>query len=187
MTTTSNTPTPPPPAARGLLGTVWEDGSSFDYENGYSANGATPETKRTKPAKFSKSTRANNSSLLALGVVGIVILSLLTVMVLSIMLATKAGEAADRNNAAIKEYIHKQDGLYVVDMKNEKKHSLTNEVILQNNDGNIFKCDVEAADNEFMANAYVFCGPAGDPATFNIALPEKVSFTSLTQSGAAHK
>lgn len=179
MTTTN---TNPPAAARNRLSSViWEDGSSFDYENGYSSNGAILDKNRSKPVRYTAQTRANNAKyfgswLLLLGAALIFGLTIAATF-FSMSESSKAAQNADRNNAAIKEYLVKHEGLYIIKMNGENQHFLTNKVIVQDKTGNVYKCDVEAADNDFRASAFLFCG--GSQSKVNINLPEKVEYHSI--------
>lgn len=180
--TTTNTNTPPAAARYSLSSVIWEDGSSFDYENGYSSNGAVRDKNRTKPVRYTAETRSKNGKYFGLGLLLLgtllVIASLIAAMFFSIAESSKAEKGADRNNAAIKEYLVKHEGLYVVKMNHENQGMLTNRILIQNKNGQTFNCAVEAADNEFIANAYVFC-QEGAPATFTVSLPEKVSYHGI--------
>lgn len=179
MTTTKTTP---PAAARHRISSViWEDGSSFDYENGYSSNGAVREKERTKPVRYSKETRTKNVQYFGIGFLifgtALLVISLLAAMVYSVFMSVEAGKAADKNNAAIKEYLVKHDGLYVIKMNGENQHRLTNEVIVQDKQGRIAKCEVRAVDNELTANAFLFCGT--NPLATTISIPEKVEYHGI--------
>lgn len=177
--TTENTY--PPAAAYRLSSVVWEDGSSFDYENGYSANGAERDKNRTKPVRYTAETRANNAKYFGMGLlilgVGLIIAALLASMVYMAVEGNKAGVAADKNNAAIKNYLTQHENLFVIKMNGENQHFLTNKVIVQDKRGNVYKCDVEAADNELRAAAFLFCGDS--QAKVSINLPEKVEYHGI--------
>lgn len=177
MTTLKDNSTTPPKAASGLFGTIWEDGSSFDYENGYSANGVEPTLNRDKPVRVSKATRSNNATLVAVSLFFTALAAIITVLALLLVAIGTATSTADKNTAALQEKISEQDA-YVVKMERPKSTEIPKTVILQNNRGDVIKCDVSAADNELVASAYVFCGPNGTPAV-KIPLPEKTEFPGL--------
>lgn len=180
--TTTNTTTPPAAARYSLSSVVWEDGSSFDYENGYSSNGAVRDKNRIEPVRYTAETKSKNGKYFGLGLLllgtFLIIASLIAAMFFTVGESSKAAKGADRNNAAIKEYLVKHEGLYVVKINHENQGMLTNRILLQNKNGQTFNCAVEAADNEFIANAYIFC-EEGKSATFTVSLPEKVSYHGI--------
>jgi hypothetical protein len=140
--------------------TVFSDGSTFDYENGYQSNGAPVATRdRTDNPKIVKSHKV----LTLPRVMGslLVVVLLLTLFVAAVS-GIQSFQKADNVNA-IKAGINESGQVKVVQLSD-------GDLLAKRPDGSVFKCAVSYASNEGNPTGFVFCSP-GAPATFSIPLP----------------
>jgi hypothetical protein len=139
--------------------TVFSDGSTFDYENGYQSNGAPVSTRdRTETPTIAKTHTIFNSGLvwkiagwvLALAAIGFALI----VAVLNMQ--------ATENMNVIKAVINESGQAEVV-------QDVDGGLILKDSKGATFKCDVSMISNGGDPVGHVFCAE-GQPATFTIPL-----------------
>ena len=143
--------------------TVFSDGSTFDYENGYQSNGAPVATRdRIENPKIIKSHRIVTLPLV-LGIVGTI--AALFLIFLCVVLGMRLSQRAE-NISAIKTGIDNSGQVKIVQMEENK-------VFVQRPDG-VFKCDYSVVSNKGIPTSLVFCSPGG-PATFSIPLPHDPS------------
>lgn len=140
--------------------TVFSDGSTFDYENGYKSNGAAPATRdRTESPKIVKS----HSILTAnrwLGFLGsLLILSLIA----AALMAVVTGLQRTENWEVLKEGVNESGQVEVV------QTTAPSNLIVKRPDGSMFNCDVSMISNNGDPVGLVFCADGG-PATFSIPL-----------------
>ena len=151
--------------------TVFSDGSTFDYENGYQSNGAPVATRdRTENPVIVKSHRVVTLPRV-IGFAGIIVAIYL--VLICIVLGVRISQRAENSNA-LKEGIESTGQVKVTQMAD-------NEIFVKRPDGSIFKCDHSVISNNDVPTGLVFCSPGG-PATFSIPLPHdpnNVFYTAL--------
>jgi hypothetical protein len=139
--------------------TVFSDGSTFDYENGYQSNGAPVATRdRTEKTTITKSHTIFNRGLV-LKLVGLVLV--LAAIVFALFVAV-LNMQKDENLNVIKAAINESGKAEVV-------QSVDGGLILKDSKGAEFKCDVSMISNGGDPVGHVFCAE-GQPATFSIQL-----------------
>lgn len=140
--------------------TVFSDGSTFDYENGYKSNGATPATRdRAENPKIVKS----HSIFTAGRVVGFLgSLLILTLLAAVAHTAVSAMQAAENWNV-LKAGVNDSGQVEVV------QSTAPSNLIVKRPDGTMFNCDVSMISNGGDPVGLVFCAE-GEPATFSIPL-----------------
>jgi hypothetical protein len=142
--------------------TVFSDGSTFDYENGYQNNGA-PVATRERPehptiVKHHKIITANRVIGFATGLFAFFFL-----LVLPVVCGIGHVQSVENWNA-VKDGINKSGQVEFVQAVDESS------ILVKRPDGSLFKCDVSMASNNDKPTGFVFCAP-GSPATFSISLP----------------
>lgn len=147
-------------AAASANTTVFSDGSTFDYENGYQSNGAPVATRdRTENPKIVKSHKIFTLSHI-MWITGFpIILSIPFFLAMAILSDVQRTE----NINALKDGINNSGEVKVVQMAKDG-------VIVSRPDGSVFKCDVSVISKDTVPTGLVFCA-AGGPATFQIPLP----------------
>jgi competence protein ComGC len=152
--------------------TVFSDGSTFDYENGYQSNGAPAATRdRTENPTIVKSHTVFTDGL-GFQLVGwvLVVLAIASAIIIGISNIQKA-----ENINALKDGVNESGKAKVVQLAD-------GDLIVNDSKGSTFKCDVSMISNDGDPVAHVFCAP-GQSAAFSIALPHdpsNVFYTSPT-------
>lgn len=143
--------------------TVFSDGSTFDYENGYKSNGAVATRDRTVPKIVKTGAILSPNELLAL------ILSVLAALITAtLILVGLAIFQQNRNDYAVADGINSTGQAQVIDKVRHEGGQAT--VLLRNaQDNSIYKCDVSIV-NESSPTGLVFCIP-GQQATFSVPVP----------------
>lgn len=139
--------------------TVFSDGSTFDYENGYQSNGAPVATRdRTGQLAIAKShTIFSNALVLKLVVVVLVLATISFALFLAVLNMQK-----DENINVVIDGINKSGQAEVV-------QNVDGGLILKDSKGAEFKCELSMISNGGDPVAHVFCAE-GQPATFSIQL-----------------
>lgn len=141
--------------------TVFSDGSTFDYENGYQSNGAPVATRdRTENPTIVKS----HKIFTAARVVGTSVLLILAFLTAGLLLTIVSAVQRSDNSQALKAGVNNSGQVEVI------QTTSTNSIIVKRPDGGVFKCDVEVVSKDSVPTGLVFCSP-GSPATFSIPLP----------------
>jgi hypothetical protein len=140
--------------------TVFSDGSTFDYENGYQSNGAPAATRERAdiPAIVKSHKLFTLSRLLGVFVSLVAVGALLSVGVISMFLIQQIN-----NIEALKAGINSSGQAMVVEDTGDG-------ILVKRPDGGIFKCGISLVSNDGHPLGLVFCAPGG-PATFSIPLP----------------
>lgn len=141
--------------------TVFSDGSTFDYENGYKSNGAPVATRdRTEAPTIVKS-----HQVITAGRVLGVLVSLLVIFLLA-MAAGSGMQSVQKieNWEALKAGVNDTEQVEVV------QATAPSNLIVKRPDGGNFNCNVSMISNNGNPVGLVFCAPGG-PATFSIPLP----------------
>lgn len=139
--------------------TVFSDGSTFDYENGYQSNGAPTATRdRTEKVTIAKSHTLFTSGL-GYKFVGWVLV--LAAIAFALLVGVSNMQKAENINV-LKAGINDSKQVEVVELVN-------GDVILKDTRGAMFKCEVAMVSNSGDPVGNVFCAP-GQPATFSIPL-----------------
>jgi hypothetical protein len=139
--------------------TVFSDGSTFDYENGYQSNGAPVATRdRTESPTIAKSQTIFNSGLVWKLVGWVLVLAAITFALFVAVLNMQK----DENINVIKAAINESGQAEVV-------QSVDGGLILKDSKGTEFKCDVSMISNGGDPVGHVFCAE-GQPATYSIPL-----------------
>lgn len=151
-------------ASAGPKTTVFSDGSTFDYENGYQNNGAPVAVRnRTEKPTIVKShtvfTEGQGFQFVGWTLVLLAIASAVGIGITNIQKAA--------NIAAVKDNINSSGKAKVV-------QAMDSALLVQDLRGGYFKCDLSMLSNESDPTAYVFCAP-GQSATFTIPLPHDPS------------
>ena len=176
--------------------TVFADGSTFDYENGYRSNGAPVATRdRTDAPKIVKT-----GVIMTASVWGTVLTTLLITTILALFVAIGVGvvggiisgfHAIDNKKAVVA-------GINDSGMGSVVGNTLQNEdgnvfALIENGDGT-FKCEVDfattttAPEGKRTPTGYVFCAPGG-PASFSIPVPydpTDISYEAPKEDEDAH-
>jgi sulfatase maturation enzyme AslB (radical SAM superfamily) len=156
--------------------TVFSDGSTFDYENGYQNNGAPVATReRTENPTIVKSHRVVTANRVIGFAFGLFVLAIITGAILFGVASIQSVENWNAlkvgiNNSGQVEVVQKVDG----------------RVLVKRPDGSLFNCDVSVVSNNGNPTGFVFCSPGG-PATFSIPLPHdprNVFYTAMTKASA---
>jgi hypothetical protein len=161
--------------------TVFSDGSTFDYENGYRSNGATIATRdRTVAPRIVKSHKIVTLS----RVLGVLLsLTVLTLLASFAFLLVAVFQGVE-NIKAVKAGINESSQVEVVQTTGN------GEIIVKDAAaGNMFKCDVSIVSNGGNPTGLVFCAGEGKPATFSIPVPHdpKNIFYVAPDKDAEHK
>lgn len=140
--------------------TVFSDGSTFDYENGYKSNGAAPATRD----RAENPTIVKSHSILTAGRVlgflgSLLILALLTALAYTVVSAIQTAE----NWKVLKAGVNESGQVEVV------QSTSPSNLIVKRPDGTMFNCDVSMISNGGDPVGLVFCAE-GEPATFSIPL-----------------
>lgn len=150
--------------------TVFSDGSTFDYENGYQNNGAPVATRdRTEKPTIVKSHTIFTNGL------GYTFVGLVLVLV-AIGFAAFVGISnmqMNENINAVKAGIN-QSG------KAEAVGFVDGNLIVKDPKGGVFKCEVSMISNAGDPVGHIFCAP-GQSATFSIPLqhdPDNILYTA---------
>lgn len=148
------------PAANAAATTVFSDGSTFDYENGYQNNGAPVATRdRTEHPTIVKSHK-----ILTGDRIFIVFGSLMALFLIAgfIAFGVYSFQKMDNKNA-LKAGVEESGQVKIV-------QSAEDTFLLKRPDGSFFKCAVSYVSNNDGPLGLVFCTPGG-PATFTIPVP----------------
>lgn len=142
--------------------TVFSDGSTFNYEEGYKSNGAPVATRdRTENPTIVKS----HQIVTAGRVLGVFMsLVIFTVLTLGVLAGTHDIQRSENWNA-LKAGVNDSGQVEVV------QATAPSNLIVKRPDGSNFKCDVSMISNNGNPVGLVFCGQGGAPATFSIPLP----------------
>lgn len=139
--------------------TVFSDGSTFDYENGYQSNGAPTATRdRAEKVTIAKSHTLFTSGL-GYKFVGWVLV--LSAIAFALFVGISNMQKAENLNV-IKAAINGSKQVEVAEF-------VDGDLILKDTRGAMFKCDVSMISNDGDPVGNVFC-VAGQPATFSIPL-----------------
>lgn len=140
--------------------TVFSDGSTFDYENGYQSNGAPAATRERadKPAIVKSHKIFTMSRLLGIFLSLVALGGLLSVGVISMFLIQQIA-----NMEALKTGINNSGQATVVEDTGDA-------ILVERPDGGIFKCAISLVSDNGHPTGLVFCA-SGGPATFTIPLP----------------
>ena len=146
--------------ARAAATTVFSDGSTFDYENGYQNNGAPVATRdREEKLTITKSHKIfTGDRVLA------VFLSLF--MLFLVAGGAYAGVSSFHhidNNNAIKAAVNDSGQVKIVQITG-------GDVVVKRPDGGVFKCAISYVSDSGSPLGLIFCSP-GAPSTFSIPLP----------------
>lgn len=145
--------------------TVFSDGSTFDYVNGYRSNGAPAATRdREKVPTIAKAGAIMSVNSLANLIIALVLLAILAVVAWTGM--TSYHEQA--NERAIVSTINISGQAEVVGGKILTENGNSVVVLRDNNDRNIYRCDVYTVVDT-TAKALVFCNEG--PVNFTIPVP----------------
>lgn len=168
MNNSHNTPNDPAPLeeeiteapAVTVATTVFSDGSTFDYENGYQNNGAPVATRDREE----NPTIAKSHKIFTGDRVLVVFLSLLTLLIVvgGALLGVSNFQHIDNNNA-VKTGVNDSGQVKVVQMTGD-------DVLVKRPDGGFFKCAVSYVSESGSPVGLVFC-TSGGPSTFAIPLP----------------
>lgn len=140
--------------------TVFSDGSTFDYENGYQNNGAPVATRdRTENPKIVKSHKIVTFPRVVEFFVGLLVLATLAVAILCGISSIQA--AANWN--ALKAGVNGSGQVEIVQI-------VKGDLLVKRPDGGLFKCAVSFISNNGTPVGLVFCSPGG-PSTFSIPIP----------------
>lgn len=158
--------------------TVFSDGSTFDYEDGYKSNGAPVATRdRTEHPKIVKSHKIFTFSRVMGFLFSLIILAIPFSLVMLVLCQVQQNE----NDNAIKDGINASGQVEVV-------QSVGGGLLVRSPDGKVFKCDTSVVNDRTVtgeetsvgANSattttvgptgFVFCAQGG-PATFSIPVP----------------
>jgi hypothetical protein len=141
--------------------TVFSDGSTFSYEEGYKSNGAPAATRdRTEVPTIVKSYK-----IVTVGRVVGILFSLLILTVLAIGAVTVVNSIQKTENwHALKAGVNDSEQVEVVQATSPSN------LIVKRPDGGNFNCNVSMISNNGNPVGLVFCAPGG-PATFSIPLP----------------
>lgn len=158
--------------------TVWSDGSTFDYENGYRSNGAPTATRDREAPKIVKTTKILTKEVFLdiLGAMGfLLIVAMIGITLTLIVGGTVSMQHNKENRAAIVEGINDSGMGTVVDGKLINEGG-KNYALIQRAEG-VFKCEVSTADVKYpegdeVPTGFVFCLP-GQSANFTVELPHK--------------
>lgn len=146
--------------------TVFSDGSTFDYENGYKSNGAPVATRDRKEAPSIVKTGAF-ITFTEFTYAFIALLLLLTVAAAVVCGAALAQISG--NKAAIEHSMNESGQAKVLAFSMDE-----GEIILKNSqNGAVYACDISVASDE-QPTAFIFCEP-GKAATFSIPVPHDPS------------
>jgi hypothetical protein len=141
--------------------TVFSDGSTFDYENGYQSNGAVPATRdRTENPTIAKSHKIVTAGRVLGVLFGLLVLSIFVSVVALVTSLVQESE----NWKALKAGVNDSEQVEAV------QRTYPSNLIVKSPDGGTFKCDVSMISNSGNPVGLVFCAPGG-PATFSIPLP----------------
>lgn len=139
--------------------TVFSDGSTFDYENGYQSNGAPVATRdRTENPTIVKSHTIFSNGLL-FGLVGWTLV--IAAIAFALLVGVSNMQRAENNNV-IKKAINESGQVEVVQLKNDV-------LFVKDPKGAMFKCDISMISNNGDPVGLVFCA-SGGPAAFSIPL-----------------
>jgi hypothetical protein len=164
MDNSQNTPNTPAPrdevAVPSFTTTVFSDGSTFDYENGYQSNGAPAATRdRTEIPKIVKS----HSIFTAGRVIGLLGSLLIASLLLAAAAAIITGAQRIENWEVLKDGVNDSGQVEVVQSTDPSN------LIVKRPDGTMFNCDVSMISNGGDPVGLVFCAE-GNSATFTIPL-----------------
>lgn len=139
--------------------TVFSDGSTFDYENGYQSNGAPVATRdRTANPTIAKTHRIfSNGLVLKLLALVLVLAAIVFAFIVSI-----SNMQQDENVNVIKTAINKSGQAEMVQY-------VDGGLVLKDSKGVSFKCDVSMLSNGGDPIAHIFCAE-GQQATYSIQL-----------------
>lgn len=144
--------------------TVFSDGSTFDYVNGYQSNGSTASRDKA-PAKIVQTGAVMSPNALSALIIALLLATLLTIV-------TIAGFKAyheQANERAIVNTINSSGQAEVVGGKIHNEGGASTVVVRDLADKEIYKCDVSIVRNP-TATAFVFCSKP-NPANFAIPVP----------------
>lgn len=146
--------------ARAAATTVFSDGSTFDYENGYQNNGAPVATRDREE----KPTIVKSHQILTSDRVITAFLSLFTLFLIvgSAYAAVSSFHHRDNMNA-LRAGVDGSGQVKIVQIT-------ANDAVVKRPDGSLFNCSVSFVSDSGNPAGLVFCNP-GSPATFTIPLP----------------
>lgn len=155
--------------------TVFSDGSTFDYENGYKSNGAVATRDRDVPKIVKTGAILSPAKWLAL------ILSVLAALVTATLIIVGISIFQQKqNDYAVADGINSTGQAQVID---KVRHGNGDTILLRNaQDNSVYKCDVSVV-NETSPTGLVFCIP-GQQATFTVPVPhdpDNIFYTGNTQ------
>lgn len=145
--------------------TVFSDGSTFDYVNGYQSNGAPTRSRDSAPAKIAKTGAIMSPNGLS---------ALITALLLAVLLSfvTYGGFTAfhkQANERNIVSIINSSGQAEVVGGKIQDNDGKQTVIVRDLADKGIYQCDVSIVRDP-TAIAFVFCS-LPNPANFTIPVP----------------
>ena len=141
--------------------TVFSDGSTFNYEEGYKSNGAPVATRdRTDAPTIVKSYKVITAERVLFVVASLIVIFLLAMAVGSGIASVQKAE----NWKALKAGVNDSGQVEVV------QSVAPSNLIVKRPDGSMFKCDASLVSNNGNPVGLVFCAPGGKD-TFSIPLP----------------
>lgn len=144
--------------------TLFSDGSTFDYVNGYQSNGATASRDKA-PAKI-----VETGALLSSNSWSAIIIALMLALLLGIVSFIGFHAYHEQaNERAIVNNINSSGQAEVVGGKVHNEDGTSTVVVRDLGDKGIYKCDVSIVRDP-TANALVFCSKP-NPANFSIPVP----------------
>lgn len=146
--------------ARAAATTVFSDGSTFDYENGYQNNGAPVATRdREEKPTIAKSHKIFTGERL--------LITFLSAMILAVVAGGALFGVSSfqhiENNDALRAAVNGSDQVKIVQISKD-------DALVKRPDGSFFKCAVSYASDNGHPVGLLFC-TAGGPSTFTIPLP----------------
>ena len=146
--------------------TVFSDGSTFDYENGYQNNGAPTPTRDTPAPKIVKYHKIFTFERLSI-IFSIIFFALFALLCLAATAVAVIGGIHETENwNTFKDAVNNSNQQVTVIGDSDHHH----EMLLKRPDGSTFKCDVSFVSNDNKSTGYGFCAPGG-PATFTVPVP----------------
>lgn len=146
--------------ARAAATTVFSDGSTFDYENGYQNNGAPVATRdREEKPTIAKSHKIFTGDRVAVAFIWLLTLLVVVGGVFMTVFNFQNGE----NTKALRAGVDNAGQVKIVQITE-------GDVVVKRPDGSIFKCAVSYVSDNGHPVGLIFCSP-GSPATFTIQLP----------------
>jgi hypothetical protein len=160
--------------------TIFSDGSTFDYVNGYQSNGAPVATRD----RTDLPTIAKTGALMSINTLANLIILALTLLVVAAFTAFGLSTYhAQANEKAIIENINLTGQAVVIGNDIQSTESGDILVVRDQSDNNIYKCEVVTVLDP-TAKALIFCNPG--PVNFSIPVPydpSNIFYTTPPQNG----